>query len=303
MNREHNYCKVFLDAEGVVDEADEAQVNVSKATEVSVIVDEAVKVQVNDSEATASHDADNYYAMRKSPISFKRQAENKMGSIRKKLRLVQQKSRKKKSRKFKIKVSCLTQVIASLKEKLLISSGCAEMLENSFSGVHKTLLSRRVQSKRLKVSEELRSFAMTLHFYSAKAYSFVRKAFDLVLPHPATIRTWYSHISADPGFTKPAFSALACHAQNRMVEGKETLCALMLDEVAIRKHVEHAAGRFHGYVDLGCGTVDDSLPPAKDALVLMVVAINKSWKICVAYFLICGMTGEERANIISECLH
>ena len=115
---------------------------------------------------------------------------------------------------------------------------------------------------------------LTLHFYSAKAYSFVRKAFDLVLPHPATIRTWYSHISADPGFTKPAFSALACHAQNRMVEGKETLCALMLDEVAIRKHVEYAAGRFHGYVDLGCGTVDDSVPPAKDALVLMVVAIN-----------------------------
>uniref|UniRef100_A0A8C5BZB7 THAP-type domain-containing protein n=1 Tax=Gadus morhua TaxID=8049 RepID=A0A8C5BZB7_GADMO len=303
VNREHNYCKVFLDVEGVVDEADKAQVNVSKATEVSVIVDEAVKVQVNDSEATTSHHADNYYAMRKSPISFKRQAENKMGSIRKKLRLVQQKSRKKKSRKFKIKVSCLTQVIASLKEKLLISSGCAEMLENSFSGVHKTLLSRRVQSKRLKVSEELRSFAMTLHFYSAKAYSFVRKAFDLVLPHPATIRTWYSHISADPGFTKPAFSALACHAQNRMVEGKETLCALMLDEVAIRKHVEHAAGRFHGYVDLGCGTVDDSLPPAKGALVLMVVAINDSWKIPVAYFLIDGMTGEERANIISECLH
>ena len=166
MNSEHNYCKVFLDVEGVVDEADKAQVNVSKATEVSVIVDEAVKVQVNDSEATTSHHADNYYAMRKSPISFKRQAENKMGSIRKKLRLVQQKSRKKKSRKFKIKVSCLTQVIASLKEKLLISSGCAEMLENSFSGVHKTLLSRRAKGKRSKVSEELRSFATECDDYA-----------------------------------------------------------------------------------------------------------------------------------------
>ena len=115
-----------------------------------------------------------------------------------------------------------------------------------------------------------------MHCYSAKAYSFVCKVFDLVMPHLDTIRTWYSHISADPGFTKSVFSALACHVQNRKVEGKETLCALMLDEVAIRKHVEHAAGRFHGYVDLGCGTVDDSVPPAKDALVLMVVAINDS---------------------------
>ncbi|KAJ3591522.1 hypothetical protein NHX12_016280 [Muraenolepis orangiensis] len=63
-----------------------------------------------------------------------------------------------------------------------------------------------------------------------------------------------------------------------------------------------AAGRFHGYVDLGCGIVDDSLPPAEDALVLMVVAIDDSWKIPVAYFLIDGLTGEERSNIIKECL-
>ena len=272
VHQEHNYAK---DLEGDVDEAD--------------------GVQVNGSEATASIGIDHDYAV-KSSISFKRPTENKLQSIRKKLRLVQ------KSRKLR-KVSCLTQVITYLKEKLLISSGCAEMLENSFSGVHKTLLSRRAQGKRLKVSEEVHSFARTLHFYSAKAYRFVREVFDLVLPHPNTIRTWYGHTSADPGFTQPAFSALECHVQNRKVEGKETLCALMLDEVALRKHVEYAAGRYHGYVDLGCGTVDDTLPPAKDALVLMAVAINDSWKIPVAYFLIDGMTGEERANIISECLH
>ena len=93
--------------------------------------------------------------MQASPLSFKRQAENKLGSIRKKLRFVQQNRRK-----LKIKVSCLTQVITSVKEKLLISSSCAEMLDNSFSGVHKTLLSRKVQGKRSKVSEELRSFAI-----------------------------------------------------------------------------------------------------------------------------------------------
>ena len=46
----------------------------------------------------------------------------------------------------------------------------------------------------------------------------------------------------------------------------------MIDEMAIRKHVEYSARKFHGYVDLGCGTVDDSLPPARDALVLMAVA-------------------------------
>ncbi|KAJ4948187.1 hypothetical protein JOQ06_019724 [Pogonophryne albipinna] len=185
---------------------------------------------------------------------------------------------------------------------MLISTGCAEMLEASFSGVPKEILIRVKQRKKQKVSEELRSFAMTLHFYSAKAYAFVRECFDLVLPHPETIRSWYSKISADPGFTQPAFSAIKSRVEERKREGKETLCALMMDEVSIRKHLEYAAGKFHGYVDLGCGIVDDSLPPAKDALVLMVVAIDDSWKIPVAYFLIDGLTGEERANIIKECL-
>uniref|UniRef100_A0A8C5AV66 THAP-type domain-containing protein n=1 Tax=Gadus morhua TaxID=8049 RepID=A0A8C5AV66_GADMO len=76
MNQEHNYCQVSLH----VDEADEVQVNVS--------------------EATASDSAEHNYAVQTSPLSFKRHAENKLGSIRKKLRLVQQNSRK-----LKIKVS------------------------------------------------------------------------------------------------------------------------------------------------------------------------------------------------------
>ena len=45
---------------------------------------------------------------------------------------------------------------------------------------------------------------------------------------------------------------------------------------AIRKHVEYSTGKFHGYVDLGCGDISDSLPEAKDALVFMAVAIDES---------------------------
>ncbi len=66
--------------------------------------------------------------------------------------------------------------------------------------------------------------------------------------------------------------------------------------------MEYAAGKFHGYLDLGSGIADDSLPPAKDALVFMVVDIDDSWKILVAYFFINGLTGEEHSNIIKECL-
>ncbi|KAG9275028.1 DNA transposase THAP9 [Astyanax mexicanus] len=154
-----------------------------------------------------------------------------------------------------------------------------------------------------KISDDLRSYVMTLHFYSEKAYQFVRKSFNCVLPHPETIRSWYSNISAEPGFTQASFSALQSHVEDGQKQGKDTICALMLDEMAIRKHVEYAEGKFYGYVDVGCGKVNDSLPVAKDALVLMVVAINGSWKIPVGYFLIDGLSGQERANLINQCLH
>ena len=71
--------------------------------------------------------------------------------------------------------------------------------------------------------------------------------------------------------------------------------------MAVRKHVEYSAGKSHGYVDLGSGTVDDRLQPARDALVLMAVAIDESWKVPLLYFFVDALSGEERANIISEC--
>jgi hypothetical protein len=42
---------------------------------------------------------------------------------------------------------------------------------------------------------------------------------------------------------------------------------------------------------------------AKDALVLMAVGVNGSWKTPLGYFLIDSLSGKERANLIRECLH
>lgn len=41
---------------------------------------------------------------------------------------------------------------------------------------------------------------------------------------------------------------------------------------------------------------------AKEALVLLVACVNRSWKLPIAYFLIDGMTGEQRAALILQCL-
>ena len=57
--------------------------------------------------------------------------------------------------------------------------------------------------------------------------------------------------------------------------------------------------RYQGYVDLGSGTDDDTLPIAKDALVFMVVS---SWKVPCGYFFIDGLSGKERANLVKVCI-
>lgn len=50
------------------------------------------------------------------------------------------------------------------------------------------------------------------------------------------------------------------------------------------------------------GVEDDTTPAARDALVFMVVALNSNWKLPIAYFLIDGMSGKERANLVQQCL-
>lgn len=58
--------------------------------------------------------------------------------------------------------------------------------------------------------------------------------------------------------------------------------------------------QIHGYVDISDGETENGV--ATRALVFMVVAINESWKIPIAYFLINSMTGTERASIIRKSL-
>jgi len=59
------------------------------------------------------------------------------------------------------------------------------------------------------------------------------------------------------------------------------------------------------YIDFGLGSNTkemDNLPYAIDAFVIIVVGLNTSWKVPIAYYVINGITAEEKANIILNCL-
>lgn len=76
----------------------------------------------------------------------------------------------------------------------------------------------------------------------------------------------------------------------------------MLDEMAIRKAIEWNGSLFTGYTDLGLGSQDDSSMLATEVLVFMVVAVNASWKLPIAYFLINGLSGFQKAELVRTAL-
>lgn len=79
------------------------------------------------------------------------------------------------------------------------------------------------------------------------------------------------------------------------------MCALMMDEMAIRKYMEYADGKFHEYVDVGRGKVDNSLSRARmhwSSWLLPSMDLGKfQWHTSHD-----GLSGQERVNIVTQCL-
>ena len=69
------------------------------------------------------------------------------------------------------------------------------------------------------------------------------------------------------------------------------MVSLSVDDIALRKYIQlKRNGEIVGYPDLGIDTVDleggQTETPASYVMVLMVTALNDSWKIPIAYFVI-----------------
>lgn len=156
---------------------------------------------------------------------------------------------------------------------------------------------------REKYAPEIRSFALTLSFYSMKSYNYVQEKFNNTLPHPATLSKWYQSVDGSPGFSEQAIVIIKRRVMEFTDQKKEVLCNLLMDEMAIMKRVEWNGKKFTGFVDLGSNNslIKDN-SEAKNALVFMLVAINDHWKIPVGYFLIDGLTGMERASLTRKLL-
>lgn len=148
---------------------------------------------------------------------------------------------------------------------------------------------------KLTYSQEFRSFALTLHFTSAKAYDFVRKIFKTSLPHPRTLKHWYLRVNGDPGFTKEAFVALKRKADSSK---QPILATFVIDVMLMNRRVEVDGNGSYGYVNVGTGLESDMSHEAREVLALSVTAINGHFSVPVAYFLTSIVTSEQRAELV-----
>lgn len=110
-----------------------------------------------------------------------------------------------------------------------------------------------------KYPEELRTFALTLHFYSSSAYSYIRKTFNNCLPHPKTLTRWYKSVDGSPGYTTESLRAVQLKIKEMANDGKPLLCSLIMDEMHISTHVQWTGKRQVGFINYGFKMEADTL--------------------------------------------
>jgi hypothetical protein len=153
------------------------------------------------------------------------------------------------------------------------------------------------------IDPSIRSFALTLNFYSPMADKYVREVFNKSLPHPSTLRKWYATVDGAPGFTAETLNAVKMKVNELNVKGKKLVCGLIMDEMYIKEATHFNGQRLQGYVNYGLGADNhDGLLKATEALVFMLVALNSYWKITVGYFLIKGIGLQDKATLVNTCL-
>ena len=215
----------------------------------------------------------------------------------KKIKLLQQKLRRKKS-----SIRNMKQLIRTLKRKSLINRTEEERLHRKFDGMKRSIFKNFLQNSNIssqsrRYNNSIKEFALTLSYYSPKAYAYVRSI--MPLPHPSLIRKWARNVNCEPGFIGESFRSLEEQAK---IDKEKKDCCLVLDAMAIRKQVqwEPANNKYSGFVDYGPLEAPEII--ASEALVFLLVGLRSHWKQPIGYFLTDKATATIQAELINMAL-
>ena len=219
--------------------------------------------------------------------------------LRKKVKRLQQKVRRRDK-----KITSLQGLVNTLQDKHLIKSSAANLLKDQFSGLTLEMFQNELKNckrekKGYRYHKEVKKFALTVHFYSPRAYSYLRTIFSL--PHPSSIRNWTSSVNCEPGFHQDVLKHLS-----EQLETTPTMidCTLMMDAMEIRKQVLYDAKnrKYSGFVDYGQIIAENSENEASEALVFLLVGLKQYWKCPIGYFLANKLNGAMQASLVRSAL-
>ena len=105
----------------------------------------------------------------------------------------------------------MSEIVRNLRDKKLLSDDSSKNLEQYFSGLSAEIIKNHFKNQNKATVgrrhlDEAKRFAMTLHFYSPRAYELVRTVFTL--PHASSIANWTSSVDCEIGFFIDVFKEL-----------------------------------------------------------------------------------------------
>lgn len=164
-----------------------------------------------------------------------------------------------------------------------------------------------------KYSAKARKFCLTLHYYSPRAYEFVRETFNNNLPHTKTIQNWYanSDLCGEPGIHNDHMAKLKeITTSFRDKQGSEMCCSLVFDEMNIRRQVLWSTQqmKYIGYVNCGKEPGGQDQTISTQAILFILNGLNVNLEFPVAYFFINTLNSVQRKDLllkiieaVSEC--
>ena len=219
--------------------------------------------------------------------------------LRNKINILQKRLRRRETR-----LNTMTDVIQHFKQNSISTPSVEEVLGNCFSCFSLDILRNEIQNssiakKRKRYSDKMKSFALTLYFYSPKAYNFIRG--KLNLPHDSMLRKWLSTVNCEPGFSTEIISFLKEEVQrNKCLKD----VALIFDAMAIRSGITYdkKLDKYRGYIDYGGIAHANSEELATEALVLQIVSYSRNFKIPIAFFLINKTIADLQCQILNHAI-
>ncbi|CAH2091914.1 unnamed protein product [Euphydryas editha] len=207
--------------------------------------------------------------------------------LRREVKVLQQRLKRRNTTIDNLK--CLLKII---KKKCDNYSEVEQMVQHNFENIH-TNLNTTKSKKSNKYTDEMKSFALSLYYYSGKAYLFLRNR--IPLPHPATLRRILSTHKCNVGFMTEVMEFLKAKAENGEIN-----VALIFDAMAIKasKQYDKGSDKYWGGVNLGGILTSDSEKFATEALVFQIVSLKEKFACPIAYFFIDKISAHVQSQLI-----